>query len=76
MSNAQNINDMTTSRIYAGKYEIKINNLRYFAEAVNYGYGTEWNLSSVTTSADFGDSEEWCNTYPTLKALKAAVKNS
>ena len=68
--------DMTISRVYAGKYEIKFKGQKYYAKLVNYGKRNEWNLLMVEPSlTGVGEMEEWCNTYPTLRALKQAFND-
>lgn len=67
---------MTTTRKYAGCYRVELNGEVYQIESVDYGNGTEWNLSLVEKSEVFGERLEWCNTYPTLKDAKSAIANA
>ena len=63
---------------YAGRYTFKFENKEYVAEKVNYGTGNEWNLlvKNPNETMEYGYTEEWCNTYGTLKDLKWAVLNN
>ena len=64
-------------REFAGSYIIKHDGEKYKACTVQYdGRPVEWNLLLLTYSEVLQmETEEWCNTFPTLRDLKNAFND-
>lgn len=59
--------NFTIKKVRAGKYTITFNNDKYIAQQRENG---DWDLFIIEPCRAFGEHQEWCNTFSTLKVLK------